>query len=169
MRSELGEGACTRKRRNVAVGSDLAKQGCCIAAAGPGCVEGLGVVLQALAVRTVPALDRRCRPFGALVSVTVVAGVGRPELCRNIGPGHPEAVIVPPVDHHVSALRHVARRAGQRWSDCLVLMMGAHGILVDSVALQAGAVRGSAELAAVRLVAVAAGDTGREHLALLER
>src|SRR5690242_4489444 len=47
--------------------------------------------------------------------------------------------------------------------------MGCHLRLGRSVTLQAGAVRGSAKLAAVRLVAVAAGDTRREHLALLER
>src|SRR5262245_54755698 len=42
-------------------------------------------------------------------------------------------------------------------------------ILVGSVTLQADAVRGCAKLAAVRLVAIAAGDTGGKHLALLER
>ena len=43
------------------------------------------------------------------------------------------------------------------------------GILVGRVTLQADAVTGRAQLRAVRLVAIAAGDAGREHLALLER
>ena len=43
------------------------------------------------------------------------------------------------------------------------------GVLVGGVALQADAVAGRAQLGAVRLVAIAAGDAGREHLALLER
>src|SRR5262245_38677155 len=47
--------------------------------------------------------------------------------------------------------------------------MGGHRILIGGVTLQAGAVAGSAELAAMRLVAIAAGHARREHLALLER
>src|SRR5215510_4725684 len=42
-------------------------------------------------------------------------------------------------------------------------------VLVGGVALQADAVASRAQLHAVRLVAVAAGDAGREHPALLER
>jgi hypothetical protein len=42
-------------------------------------------------------------------------------------------------------------------------------ILVGRVALQAGAVAGKLRLGAVRIMAIAAGDAGREHLALLER
>src|SRR5215470_2033192 len=47
--------------------------------------------------------------------------------------------------------------------------MRGHRILVGCVALHADAVARSAELAAVRLVTVAAGDASRKHLALLER
>src|SRR3954468_20544348 len=47
--------------------------------------------------------------------------------------------------------------------------MGGYRILGGGMTLQAAAVGGSAKLAAVRLVAMAAGDAGREHLALLER
>ena len=43
------------------------------------------------------------------------------------------------------------------------------GVFVGGVALQADAVAGRAKFRAVRLVAIAAGDAGREHLALLER
>src|SRR5262249_32794404 len=42
-------------------------------------------------------------------------------------------------------------------------------ILLRCVALRADGIGGSAKLRAVRLVAIAAGDAGREHLALLER
>ncbi len=78
-------------------------------------------------------------------------------------------MIVPPVDHHVGALRHVARRAGKRRIHRLVPLMGGYRILGGGVTLQADAIGRSAELGAVRLVAIAAGDTRREHLALLER
>src|SRR5262245_29376053 len=132
-------------------------------------MESLGIVLQALSVWAMPALDRRRCPICGLVAVAVVAGVGRSELRRNIRPWHPEAVIVPPIDHHIGARRHVTRRAGQRRIDGPMSMMRGHRILVGGVTLQAGVVGGSAKLAAVRLVAVAAGDADREHLALLER
>src|SRR5262249_3234068 len=60
-------------------------------------------------------------------------------------------------------------RGGQRRMDRLVSTMGGARIRGGGVTLQAGAVGRGAKLAAVRLVAVAAADTGREHLALLER
>src|SRR5262245_22172811 len=47
--------------------------------------------------------------------------------------------------------------------------MGDRRILGGGVTLRTDAVGRSAELAGMRLVTVAAGDTGREHLALLER
>jgi hypothetical protein len=42
-------------------------------------------------------------------------------------------------------------------------------VLVGVVTLQADTLCWSTELGAVRLVTIAAGDAGREHLALLER
>ena len=78
-------------------------------------MESLGVVLEALAVRSVPASRSRPPPIAPVLSrVAIVAGIGRAELDRQIGPRDAEAVIVPPVDHHVGARRHVARRAGRR-------------------------------------------------------
>ena len=72
------------------------------------------------------------------------------------------------VDDHVGADRHVAGGAGERRID--PGMMAVLGALVfGGVALQADAIAGKAQLGAVRVVAVAAGDAGREHLALLER
>ena len=43
------------------------------------------------------------------------------------------------------------------------------GVFVRRMTLQADAFAGRAKLCAVRLVAVAAGDAGGKHLALLER
>ena len=48
-------------------------------------------------------------------------------------------------------------------------MMARHSVLLRRVALLAYAVPRSAKLAAVRLVAVAAGNARGKHLALLER
>ena len=77
-------------------------------------------------------------------------------------------MIVPPVDHHVGARG--------MWHDAQARPgLPPHGgcarprIFVGGVALQADAVTRRTKLCAVRLVAVAAGDAGREHLALLER
>src|SRR5215211_5127975 len=50
-----------------------------------------------------------------------------------------------------------------------MVVMRCRRILVERMTLQADAVAGNAQLGAVRLVAIAAGDAGREHLALLER
>ena len=101
--------------------------------------------------------------------MAVVAGIRRAELCREIGPRDAQAVIVPAIDHHVGAGRHVARRAGERRIGALVVVMRRGRVLVGRMALQADAVARKPQLGAVRLVAVAAGDAGREHLALLER
>src|SRR5215472_14087031 len=50
-----------------------------------------------------------------------------------------------------------------------MLVVGKGGILVGGVALQADTVARRAKFGAVGLMAIAAGDAGREHLALLER
>ena len=78
-------------------------------------------------------------------------------------------MIVPPVDDHVGPGRHVARRAGERRVHRLVAVMRDGRVFVGRVTLQTGAVAGEAQLGAMRIVAIAAGDAGREHLALLER
>ena len=132
-------------------------------------MERLGVGLEALAVRPVPAFDRGRRPCRRLVGVTVVAGVGRAELHGQIGTRNAEAVIVPLIDHHVGARRHVARRAGERRAP------PSHGggarprHICRRRDIAGRRRRRRTKLGAVRLVAVAAGDAGREHLALLER
>ena len=104
-----------------------------------------------------------------LVGMAVVAGIGRAELDGQIRARNAEAMIVPPIDHHVGARRHVARGAGERRVYPLVAVMRCGRVFVGRVALQADAVAGRAQLGAMRLVAIAAGDAGREHLALLER
>src|SRR5213083_3040281 len=95
-------------------------------------------MLKALSVRPVPALDRRRRPFRRLVAVTVIACVRRAERCGDVRPRNAEAVVVPSIDDHVGAGRHMARRAGKGWVHGLVPMVAYIRILVPGVALQAG-------------------------------
>ena len=132
-------------------------------------VKRLGVALEAFSNRPVPAFDRRRRPGRRLVAVTVIAGVGRAELHGQIGTRNAEAVIVPLVDHHVGARRHVTRRAGERRVRRRMAVVRDRGIFVGGVTLQADAVSRRTKLGGVRLVTIAAGDAGSEHFALLER
>src|SRR5262249_26980485 len=95
---------------------------------------------QPLRFRSVPGLDRGRGPLRRFVGVAVVAGIGRAELCRQVGTRDAEAVIVPPVDDHIAALRHVAGRAGERRA-CRLMMVVCNGpILVGGVALEADAI-----------------------------
>src|SRR5262249_1231930 len=77
-------------------------------------MEGFGVFLPAFAVRSVPSLDRGRRPLRRFVGMAVVASIRRAEPCRLVGTWYAETVIVPPIDDHIGALRHVAGRAGER-------------------------------------------------------
>src|SRR3954462_296787 len=100
--------------------------------------------------------------------MAVVAGVRRAEPCREIGSRDAQAVIVPAIDQHVGARGHMAGRTGERRLDTLMLMMRDRGVFVGCMTLQAAAVAGKPQRGAVRLMAVAAGHAGCEHLALLE-
>src|SRR6516225_3777947 len=132
-------------------------------------MEGLRVSPPASAVCSMPGLDRGHRPLRRFVGVAIVAGIRRVEPCRQVGTRDAETVIVPPVDDHTGALRHVAGRAGERRARAFMAVMGGRRVFFRRVTLHADAVAGRAQLRRVRLVAVAAGDAGREHLALLER
>jgi hypothetical protein len=61
----------------------------------------------------------------------------------------------------------MTRRRGEGHRLMAAMVRGC--ILVGGVTSQADAVGSSTKLGAIRLVAIAAGDTSREHLALLER
>ena len=78
-------------------------------------------------------------------------------------------MIVPRIDDHVVANRHVAGNAAERRASRLVPGVLGVRIFLGRMALQAGVVAGKPQLGAVRIVAIAAGDARGEHLALLER
>ena len=78
-------------------------------------------------------------------------------------------MVVAAVDAHVGARRHMTGGAGGRRAHGLVTVVRDRRVLVGRMTLQANAVTGRAQLRAVRLVAIAAGDAGRKHPALLER
>src|SRR5437016_13188715 len=100
--------------------------------------------------------------------MTIVAGVGRAELYRQVGPRDAETVIVPLIDDHVGAGRHVARRTGKWRVQAFVTVMSRHGVFVRRVTLQAHAIAGRTQLRGMRLVTIAARDPRGEHPALLE-
>ena len=166
---ELGEQAGAVETRRRRIGCRRREQGAGAGALAPGVVEGFGVVLEALAVGSVPALNRLCRPFRRLVLVTVVAGVRRSEPDGEIGPRNAQRVVVARVDDHVGAGRHVAGGAADGRIDARVPVVRGDSVFLRRVALQTDAVAGEFQPGTVRIVAVAAGDALGEHLALLER
>src|SRR5262249_60058038 len=120
-------------------------------------MEGFGVFLPAFAVRSVPSLGRGRRPLRRFVGMAVVASIRRAEPCRQVGTRDAEAVIVPPVDDHIAALRHVAGRAGERRLYRFVTVVRNGRILVGGVALQADAIPARPEVCAMGLMGTAAG------------
>ena len=103
-------------------------------------MQARGVILEALAVGAMPALDGGGRPFWRFVGVAVVAGIGRAELDGQIRARNAEAMIVPPIDDHVGARGHMARGAAERRAHSLVAVVRDGRILVGRVALQADAI-----------------------------
>ena len=100
--------------------------------------------------------------------MAIIASIADPERGREVGTRHPEAVIVALVDHHERARRHVAGDAVGRGTHVFVVRMGRLRI-ASGVALQTDLVAGEPQFGAVRVMAVAAGHAGGEHLALFER
>ena len=155
------------RRRAIVRGRDEQARGVRAARARGG--ECRRVSLETLALRPVPALDGARRPLRALVLVAIVAGVRRARAHAFVGPRNAEAVIVPVVDHHIGAHRHMAVRAGHGLGRRLVTMVRGGGELLGRMALQADAVARIADLGAVRIVTIAARHARGEHAALLER
>ena len=103
-----------------------------------------------------------------LVGVAVVAGVGRAEFDGQIRSRNTEAMIVPPIDPHVGARGHMTGGAPERRARALMVVVRDRRILVGGMALPADAIIRRPKLGTMRLVAIAARDAGRKHLALLE-
>ena len=103
------------------------------------------------------------------VRMAIVASVGGAEFHRQVRSRNPQTVIVPRIDDHVGARRHMTRRAADRRLYGFMMAMSGGGVLVGRVTLQTDAVTGCSQFVAVRIVAIAAGDARREHPALLER
>ena len=101
--------------------------------------------------------------------MAVVAGIGCAKLYGDVRTRNAKTVIVPCIDDHVGAARHVTRRAGERWGYRLMSMVLRIRVLFLGVTLQAGAVRFEPQPGAMWVVTIAAGDAGRKHSALLER
>src|SRR6201987_4512339 len=165
---KLAKRARTRECRRCGAGRDYCQKRRRIGAIGPGTLKCLWVILEAFANRAVPALDGVGRPLWGFVCVTIVTGVGSAKLHGKIGPWDSKAVIVPLVDHHVGTDRHVARRA--RDLRCHVTVVGVRGnfVVLGCMTLQTYAVAFHPQPGGMWLVAIAAGDAGRKHPALLE-
>ena len=130
--------------------------------------QRLGELLMTRQGLAIPLLDLLHRPFGRFVAMTPGAGIGDPQFHRQIRAGNAEAVVVARVHHHVGRGRgmagHAVRARGTRW----VKMVLRRFVFRREVTLQANLTAGGAQLAAVRIVAVAATDSLRLHFALQE-
>jgi hypothetical protein len=78
-------------------------------------------------------------------------------------------MIVARIDDHEGAGLHVTRNTCRRGTNTGMMAVLHVGVFVGRMALQADAFARCSKFRAVRLVAIAAGDAGGEHLALLER
>src|SRR5262249_59529273 len=130
-------------------------------------MEGFGVFLPAFAVRSVPSLDRGRRPLRRFVGMAVVASIRRAEPCRLVGTWYAETVIVPPIDDHIGALRHVAGRAGERGARAFMAVNGGPCAFLRPVAFDADARPRRAQLPDLRPSANAPRKARRAPLALL--
>src|SRR5262249_38604751 len=137
--------------------------------AGTRLAKGASETLVALRIVPEPVPDLRRRPLGVATRVAAVARIRRAELHRLVGARHAQAVIVTRVDHHVGRGRHVTAHALGAGAAGRVMMVCRVVELRRLVTLSANRVALGAQLAAVRLMAIAAGDTGRVHAALQER
>ena len=77
-------------------------------------------------------------------------------------------MIVPPIDHHIAAHRHVAGNTRYRWTR-IVVAVGDCLIFYRRMTLEADTALWRTQLATMRIMTVAAGDAFRKHLALFER
>ena len=166
---EPGDRARARDRRHGRIGRERRERGLRAGRAAIAGGERLGKGLLAGLALRVPARDGVGRPLRALLRVAVAAGVRRAERNRPVGPRDAHRVVVPWVDHHVGRRRHVARRARRAGRAGLVPVMGGRVEARRRVALRAHRVARHAQLLAVRVVAVGAGDALRVHAALQER
>src|SRR5215510_3045125 len=114
----------------------------------------------------VPLSHRVRRPFGWVLLMALVAGVGGAQRDRAVGPWDAQAVVVARVNHHIRGRRHVARRARGALGPGLVVVVLRRVVFDREVALGAHRVARRLELLGVGVMAVAAGHALREHLAL---
>ncbi len=100
--------------------------------------------------------------------MAVGAGVRRAEGHGQVGPRDPERMVVPPVDDHVGARRHVAGHAvGPARRGCVPgVLPGGEADGVVALAADGGAL--GAQASGVRIVAVPARHAAGEHEALAE-
>src|SRR5262249_2648399 len=113
---------CANECPHVRICRDLSKECGYIRGTIPCGVEGFGIILEALSIGSEPVLNGSGGPFGRFVGVAIVASVWSAELCGQVGPWDSETMIVPTIDHHVGAHRHVAGRACERRIGRLVLV-----------------------------------------------
>ena len=98
--------------------------------------------------------------------MTAIASIGRAEFEGQIWPGDTQAVVVSWIDDHVSGSGHVAASAGSAGAAWFVVMVCGGVVLTRQMAGGTDRVAFGAQFSAMRIVAVAASDTARIHLAL---
>ena len=163
---EFLEGAGAGEGRRLWVRGHRLKQGLGIRCAFPRRLESRSKCLEPFALGPEPVLDGGCRPFRRLARVAIGTGIVHAQGHGQIGTRHPEAMIVPRVDHHELAGGHVAGDAARRVLALMVRMTCLR--IAWRMALQADLVAFGTQTRTVRLVAVAARHPCGKHLALLE-
>src|SRR5262245_8659661 len=129
-----------------------------------GCVS-----LESFPLRPEPGFNTTRGPLGSLIAMAIVAAVWRAEFHRQIRARNPKPVIVPPVHHHVGALGHMTGSTSDWSTYILMVTMRCSFIFARHMTLRADAITRRAERGTVRIVAIAARDACRKHLALPER
>ena len=125
--------------------------------------------LITLRVVSVPLVNLRRCPARVAIGVTAIASVRRAEFYGQIRPGHAQTVIVPWIDDHVGGGRHVAGHTRSAGAGGRVMMVRRRVVFAWQMAGGAEGIALRAQLSAVRVMAVAASNTARVHLALEER
>src|SRR5262249_50680367 len=113
MRCKLGQRAGAGELRSVAIRYHRGEERRGVRLIRPRGMKCFGVLLEPLSFRPMPARDGIRRPLRRFVAMTAVTGIGSAELYREIRLWDTEGVIMPPVDDHVGAGRHVTGCTGK--------------------------------------------------------
>ena len=133
------------------------------------CIKRLAIMPSAFALRPIPLDHCVGGPLGCSTDMAVGAGIGRADLHRQVRPRHAKAMITPAIDDHIEALDHVTGDTLCGFGVRLVEVMLRPVVCGWQMTLCAQRIALGAQVTAVGLMAIRAGDSRLIHLALQER